>query len=463
MSVGTTVVAALSKIGTVHDAEKIREASSGHFFPETYPNPKGPTGARCSLYFVKDGDAPDVVNVAMRSDGGTTDVDIEPLIKLVARKNNSSEFGAINLAWRKCDDDYEYCVSVSHSLTLLGLTEDAVITVVTEMLRMWQDAVESVERHIRYTKRIARNNARRAAAIEAQKATSTEPKKVTENAGLQSVLAQIDALVGLESVKTFARQLVAQQRLAELRKEHNLDTSMAPPHLVFMGDPGTGKTTVARLIGRLYRSLGLVRTGHVVEVDRGSLVGGYIGQTALKTKEVCNRAIGGVLFIDEAYSLAGSERDYGAEALVTLLAFMENNRGKLAVVIAGYPQQMETLLDSNPGLRSRFDTTLSFANYAPQELLQMLVRQVSEEGYEFTKSALADVAYKFVQETQAGNVLNARSVRILANELVAQHAMTLMSVASPTETQIKTITSLSVPEAWGRGRKMLPGEVELVE
>jgi hypothetical protein len=124
---------------------------------------------------------------------------------------------------------------------------------------------------------------------------------------------------------------------------------------------------------------------------------------------------------------------------------------------------METLLDSNPGLRSRFDTTLSFANYAPQELLQMLVRQVSEEGYEFTKSALADVAFKFVQETQAGNVLNARSVRILANELVAQHAMTLMSVSSPTETQIKTITSLSVPEAWGRGRKMLPGEVELLE
>lgn len=280
---------------------------------------------------------------------------------------------------------------------------------------------------------------------------------------LEVVLAEIKGLVGLQSVKNFADSLVAQKHLAELRRSHNMTTDAVAPHLVFLGDPGTGKTTVARLVGRLYKGLGFLPKGHVVEVERSSLVGGYLGQTAIKTQQMCEKALGGILFIDEAYTLSVNGRDYGDEALATILTFMENNRGKLAVVVAGYPQQMDEMLDSNPGLRSRFDTTITFDNYSPQELMQMFTVHLRQQEYELTESAMADIAYMFARASHGKTELNARSVRRLVSQVLSQHASVLMTLASPTENQIKRISSLSIPAEWVAGRPLLSTELEELE
>jgi SpoVK/Ycf46/Vps4 family AAA+-type ATPase len=213
----------------------------------------------------------------------------------------------------------------------------------------------------------------------------------------------------------------------------------------------------------LYKGLGLLPKGHVVEVERSSLVGGYLGQTALKTQQMCEKALGGILFIDEAYALSVNGRDYGDEALATILTFMENNRGKLAVVVAGYPKQMDEMLDSNPGLRSRFDTTITFDNYSPQELMQMFMVQLRQQEYELTESAMADIAYMFARASHGKTELNARSVRGLVSHVLSQHASVLMTLASPTENQIKRISSLSIPAEWVVERPLMSTELEELE
>ncbi len=206
---------------------------------------------------------------------------------------------------------------------------------------------------------------------------------------LDELLAELNSLIGLDSVKEEVRNLINLLKIIEVREKNGLKAPPVTKHFVFTGNPGTGKTTVARLLSRIYCALGILSKGHMVEVDRSGLVAGYMGQTAIKVKEVVDRAIGGVLFIDEAYSLSNETPggDFGQEAIDTLVKAMEDNRDDLIVIVAGYPDLMEKFVSSNPGLKSRFQKTLHFADYNAKELYKVFLRFCQQNDYRLSPEA----------------------------------------------------------------------------
>lgn len=276
-------------------------------------------------------------------------------------------------------------------------------------------------------------------ATKTEKAAETAaevPKKTTEE-----LLSELNELVGLDEVKKDVNSLINLIKVRKLREENELPVAPMSLHLVFMGNPGTGKTTVARLLAQLYAGIGVLSKGQLVEVDRSGLVAGYVGQTALKTQEVISSALGGVLFIDEAYSLAmGGENDFGREAIDTILKAMEDHRDDLVVIVAGYDGPMEKFLTSNPGLESRFNKYFYFPDYTGEQLMAIFQSQCKRNGYTLSPESeeKANAMFREMYEQRDENFGNGRAVRNLFEDMVMRQSNRVAVMEAPTKEDLMT-------------------------
>ena len=294
-----------------------------------------------------------------------------------------------------------------------------------------------------------------------EKSGSGKPEKaaaVTDSPGqrpqqprrtLEEALAELDSMVGLREVKEEIHKLVDYTKVVQARKAQGLKVPSISYHCVFTGNPGTGKTTVARILGDIYRELGILKSGHLVETDRSGLVGSYVGETAIKTNKLIDSALDGVLFIDEAYALAGGGKsDYGAEAIATLLKRMEDDRDKLVVIIAGYTDEMHKFIDMNPGLQSRFTRYIEFPDYSADELAEIFARMAKKESYRFGEEVV-----RLVQEEMHSLVANktkafgnARVARTFYEQVKERQAMRLAKVEEPTKEQMTELLPVDISD-----------------
>jgi len=259
---------------------------------------------------------------------------------------------------------------------------------------------------------------------------------------LEHILGDLDSLIGLTRVKRLVRELYAWVEIQQRRSREGLATESMVLHMIFKGNPGTGKTTVARILGKILAELGVLEKGHLVEVERADLVGEYIGHTAQKTRAQIQNALGGILFIDEAYSLArGGEKDFGKEAIDTLVKAAEDHRNNLVIILAGYRQEMEYFLRTNPGLRSRFPIQLLFPDYTLDELLEIATLMLRQREYRMTPGAYQKL--KTLLENpppQYRNNGNARLVRNLIERAIRLQAVRLAQKEHNTREELLTIT-----------------------
>ena len=259
-----------------------------------------------------------------------------------------------------------------------------------------------------------------------KKPTAAEAEK--DKPRVEDLLVELNSMVGLDGVKREVNSLVNLLQVQRLREKHGLKNTVMSRHLVFSGNPGTGKTTVARIIGQIYNALGILESGQMIEVDRAGLVSGYIGQTATKTTAVIESALGGILFIDEAYSLTvgKGEGDFGQEAIDTLLKAMEDHRDDLIVIVAGYSDLMQEFLASNPGLKSRFNTFIEFKNYTPDELMRIMDQMCEKQDYKLTDDAKEYARAYFEIQSEQENFANAREVRNFLEHAISRQATRLV-------------------------------------
>ncbi|HEX4722236.1 MAG TPA: AAA family ATPase, partial [Pseudonocardiaceae bacterium] len=277
-----------------------------------------------------------------------------------------------------------------------------------------------------------------------------EPERTTAD-----LIAELDAMTGLDPVKRRVHALLNELAVDRQRRAGGMKVATRSRHLVFTGNPGTAKTTVARLIARIYASLGLLSSGHVVEVQRADLVGEFVGKTAPKTRAVCAKAMGGVLFVDEAYELTPrSDNDYGAEAIAELLVQMENHRDELIVIAAGYPRQMDEFLDANPGMRSRFANRVDFPDYSNDELARIFQLMAEHEGYQLAPDLVPALPARMARVGRGSGFANGRSARALLEGTLSAQSTRIATAGRDTRANLSllTLADLPAPGADGVGQ-----------
>ncbi len=272
----------------------------------------------------------------------------------------------------------------------------------------------------------------------------------TEEKSLEELVDELNHLTGLDNVKAKVNDLIDFHKIQSLRHSVGLSTHKSTLHMAFTGNPGTGKTTVARIIGRMYKQLGLLSKGHFLEVSRTDLIAGYQGQTALKVKSLIEKAKGGVLFIDEAYSITENDHSdsYGRECLTELTKALEDYRDDLVVIVAGYTEPMRKFFDSNPGLKSRFSTFIEFEDYSVEELLEIFEGMCRKEDYKLSSSA-KDRLRKIMSEALAnneGNFANGRYVRNTFEEMIINQSHRLSAMQSPSKEDLELFTDTDLPK-----------------
>jgi stage V sporulation protein K len=265
---------------------------------------------------------------------------------------------------------------------------------------------------------------------------------VTDIQRYQAIMKELDQLIGLKQVKTVVHEIYAFIQVQQKRAQAKLATEPIVLHMIFKGNPGTGKTTVARILAKLMRELGVLSKGHLVEVERADLVGEYIGHTAQKTRELVKKALGGILFIDEAYSLArGGEKDFGKEAIDCLVKSLEDHKNDLIVILAGYGYEMDAFLRTNPGLPSRFPIVVNFEDYTEHELMQIADLMLKQREYKLSTEANIKLR-QFLRESAVEgrpNFSNARMVRNIVERAIRLQAVRLLDVTRPTRDELMRI------------------------
>lgn len=271
----------------------------------------------------------------------------------------------------------------------------------------------------------------------------------TQSDQVTQIMRELDCLIGLDSVKQLINEVHAYVEIQQKRMSVNLVSEPTVLHMIFMGNPGTGKTTVARIIGKLFLAMGVLNKGHIVEVERADLVAEYIGQTAQRTREQLRKASGGVLFIDEAYALArGGEKDFGKEAIDTIVKTMEDQRTNIIIILAGYSKPMEEFLQTNPGLKSRFPIIIKFPDYSTFELFRIAEMMLQQREYQLSKGARRKM-FRLIEELKSGNMENfgnARTIRNIIEKSIRRQAVRLVDKSNISRTELMEIIQEDLSE-----------------